>query len=257
MKRAKLIAGNWKMYKSSGETRAFLRAVHARSQEFTKSELVVFAQGPLLPFLKEEWKALAGGDFLSWGPQNIYWEEKGAFTGELSPVLARELGSEFALAGHSERRLYFGESNESAAKRALAAHAFGMKAVFCLGEQLADRDAGRTFDVLRAQVEPLFSLAKQMPEGFLFAYEPVWAIGTGRTATAAQAQEAHAFLRGLIAEAWGRDAAERVRLLYGGSVKPENARELMSQADVDGVLIGGASLEPTSFLAIAAAGKEC
>ncbi len=130
-----------------------------------------------------------------------------------------------------------------------------MKSVFCCGELLAERDSGRTFEVLRSQTKPLFEGAKNLPEGLAIAYEPVWAIGTGRTATANQAQEAHAFLRSLVQAAWGPDAAARVRILYGGSVKPENARELMGQADVDGVLVGGASLEPASFLAIAAAGK--
>jgi triosephosphate isomerase len=170
-------------------------------------------------------------------------------------VLARELGCGYALAGHSERRQFFGETNETAVKRALAAHKFGMKAVFCLGELLAERDAGRTFEVLQTQMVPLFAASSSLPDGFSIAYEPVWAIGTGRTATTAQAQEAHAYLRKLVAEAWGQDAAARVRILYGGSVKPENARELMSQPDVDGVLVGGASLDPASFLAIAAAGK--
>ena len=254
MKRAKLISGNWKMYKNAADTKAFLSAVAAKAADFSGCELLVFAQAPLLPVIQSEWK---GGGFLAWGPQSTYWEEKGAFTGELSPVLAKELGCRYALSGHSERRQFFGETNESAAKRALAAHSFGMRAVFCLGELLAERDAGKTFDVLRAQCAPLFAAARQAPEGFTFAYEPVWAIGTGRTATAAQAQEAHKFLRGLIAEAWGNDVAQRTRILYGGSVKPDNAKELMSQPDVDGVLVGGASLEAASFLAIAAAGKEC
>ena len=252
MRPTKLISGNWKMYKSVAEAKAFVQAVSARAGEFSGTELLVFPQAALL-------SAVAEGrpTCLSFGPQSIYWEEKGAFTGELSPTLARELGCAYALAGHSERRQFFGESNESAAKRALAAHAFGMKAVFCLGETLAERDTGRTFAVIQAQCAPLFALAKAAPEGFTFAYEPVWAIGTGRTATAAQAQEAHAFLREQVKVGWGPDAAARCRLLYGGSVKPENARELMSQADVDGVLVGGASLEPASFLAIAAAGKGC
>jgi triosephosphate isomerase (TIM) len=258
--RKKLIAGNWKMYKNFAETRAFLRAVHAREAEFRGSELVVFPQAPLLSLIGEEWEALsqpASGSWFSFGPQNIYWEEKGAYTGELSPALAKELKCRFALAGHSERRQFFGETHEGAVKRALAAHAFGMKAVFCVGEMLAERDAGKTFEVLKAQCAPLFAQVKTMPKGFNFAYEPVWAIGTGRTATAAQAQEAHHYLRGLVSEHWGPQAAAAARILYGGSVKPENSKELMSQADVDGVLVGGASLEAASFLAIAAAGKEC
>jgi triosephosphate isomerase (TIM) len=257
MKRPKLISGNWKMYKNAAETKSFLSSLQAKAADFAGCELLIFPQAPLLPLVKDEWAKLGGKGFLSWGPQNIYWEEKGAFTGELSPVLAKEMGCAWALAGHSERRQFFGETNESAVKRALAAHSFGMKAVFCLGEQLAERDAGKTFEVLEAQCAPLFASTKSAPAGFTFAYEPVWAIGTGRTASSAQAQEAHKFLRSLIARAWGDDGAQKTRILYGGSVKPENAKELMSQADVDGVLVGGASLEATSFLAIAAAGKEC
>ncbi|MGZ3693277.1 MAG: triose-phosphate isomerase [Bdellovibrionota bacterium] len=252
----KLIAGNWKMYKNAEEVSAFLAAVNAKASEFSGSDLLIFVQAPFLALVQAEWKKLGGGKWFNWGPQNIYWEEKGAFTGELSPVLAKSLGCSYALAGHSERRQFFGETNESAAKRALAAHKFGMKAVFCIGEQLADRDAGKTFDVIRAQCKALFALESKGPEGFCFAYEPVWAIGTGRTATSAQAQEVHAFLRKEISSAWGQDFAKSCRILYGGSVKPDNSADLMGQADIDGVLVGGASLEPASFLAIAAAGKR-
>jgi triosephosphate isomerase len=251
----KLIAGNWKMYKSAEEVTAFLQAVSLKAPEFSGSDLLVFVQAPFLALVQSEWKKLGGGNWLNWGPQNIHWEEKGAFTGELSPALAKSFDCAYALAGHSERRQFFGETNESAAKRALAAHKYGMKAVFCVGEQLADRDAGNTFAVIRAQCQALFSLAAQGPEGFSFAYEPVWAIGTGRTASSAQAQEVHAFLRKEITEAWGQEFAKKCRILYGGSVKPENSVELMGQADVDGVLVGGASLESASFLAIAAAAK--
>jgi triosephosphate isomerase len=257
MKRKKLISGNWKMFKNAAEAKTFLEAVHARAKDFASCELVIFPPAPLLPLIQWQWGQLAAGqNWFSFGPQNIYWEEKGAFTGELSPLLAKELGCTYALAGHSERRQFFGESHESAVKRALAAHKFGMKAVFCVGESLAERDAGRTFEVLRAQCAPLFALAPVLPDAFTLAYEPVWAIGTGRTATSLQAQEAHHYLRELLKGAYGNES-ERVRLLYGGSVKPENAKELMSQPDVDGVLVGGASLEAASFLAIAAASKEC
>lgn len=255
--RRKLIAGNWKMYKSLGDVGAYVKEVHKKMHDVAGAELLVFCQAALLPELKKEWFSLTGGApaGLGFGPQNIHWEEKGAFTGELSPALARELGCTYALAGHSERRQFFGETNESAAMRALAAHKFGMRAVFCVGEPLEVRDAGKTFDLIRAQCAPLFKMAAAAPEGFCFAYEPVWAIGTGRTATSAQAQEVHAFLRSEIEKAWGPQAAAAVRILYGGSVKPDNAHELMSQKDVDGVLVGGASLEATSFLAIAAASK--
>ncbi len=238
------------MYKNYAEAKAFVAAVAPVLWELSSTDLVVFTQAAILPLMRAETKLVTS---LHYGPQNIYWEEKGAFTGELSPALAKELGCEYALAGHSERRQFFGESSESAARRALAAHKFGMKAVFCVGEVLADRDGGRTFDVIRDQCAPLFQLSPQGPSGFSFAYEPVWAIGTGRTATTAQAQEAHAFLRQEIKRHWGEAFAQECRLLYGGSVKPENARELMTQADVDGVLVGGASLDPASFVAIAKA----
>lgn len=252
----KLIAGNWKMYKNSAETVEFLRVVASRAEEFSASDLAVFAQGPLLPLIEAESKKLGMGEWFAWGPQNTHWEEKGAFTGEISPLLARDFGCTYALAGHSERRQFFGETNETAAKRAISAHAHGLRSIFCLGEQLAERDAGITFEILRAQMKALFALAPKAPPGISVAYEPVWAIGTGRTATAAQAQEAHAFLRAEMKSAWGDQGAKSVRLLYGGSVKPDNAVELLSQSDVDGVLVGGASLDPASFLAIAAAGKE-
>ncbi len=246
------------MYKSLAEAKAFLQAMQdsLAKPEYknlgtaTGPELLVFPQTPAVQGLVQV--STLGARF-SFGVQNIYWEEKGAFTGELSPLLAKEIGATFALAGHSERRQFFGESNESAVKRALATHKFGLQSVFCIGERLEEREAGKTEQVLREQCEPLFRLSPQGIKDFVFAYEPVWAIGTGRTATSAQAEEVQAFLRGEIAKAWGRSYADECRILYGGSVKPENAKELMSQPNVDGVLVGGASLEAASFLAIAAA----
>lgn len=258
MARRKLISGNWKMYKSLGEAKDFVQSFadalgkkeYASLGTATGPELLVFPQTPAVPVLVA---ASSLGSRLAFGVQNIYFEEKGAFTGELSPLLAKEIGATYALAGHSERRQYFGETNESAAKRALAAHKYGMKTVFCIGERLEEREAGKTEAVLQAQCDALFKLSPQAVKDFVFAYEPVWAIGTGRTATSPQAEEAHAFLRAAIHRAWGEGAAQQSRILYGGSVKPENAKELMGQANVDGVLVGGASLEAASFLAIAAA----
>ena len=249
--RPQLIAGNWKMYKKASETQAFLSVLKERASEWQKKELLLFCQAPLLGLFQKESSRLA------YGPQNIYWEEKGAFTGELSPALAKEFGSTYALAGHSERRHIFGENNESCVKRALAAHAFGMKAVFCVGETLVERDSGNTLKVIREQCAPLFDIAPDAPIGFTFAYEPVWAIGTGRTATTEQAQEAHVFLRKEISASWGAEFAAGCRILYGGSVKPQNAKKLMQQPDVDGVLVGGASIEIDSFLEIAAAANRC
>lgn len=252
----KLIAGNWKMYKGKQETLSFLLSVKKRAAEFRQSELVIFAQAPLLSVFQQELaNSEYSGGWLQFGPQSIYWEEKGAFTGELSPNLIKEFGCGYALAGHSERRQFFGETNETAAKRAVATHKFGLRSVFCVGEHLAERDAGKTFDVLREQMRALFTIQPKGLANFSVAYEPVWAIGTGRTASSAQAQEAHAFLRAELKAAWGEEFAAKTRLLYGGSVKPENAKELLQQKDVDGVLVGGASLEADSFLAIAAAGN--
>lgn len=252
MARKKLVAGNWKMFKSLREAEAFVAALGAGKEFSAGIESVICAQAPLLPVLASALKAHGLTGRIQLGVQNIHWEEKGAFTGELSPLLAKEIGAAFALAGHSERRQFFGETDEIAVQRALAAHKHGMRAIFCVGERLNERDAGQTFAVLERQCAPLFAAAKQPPAGFVVAYEPVWAIGTGRTATAAQAQEAHAFLRTVFKKAWG-NAGESLQILYGGSVKPENSKELMGCADVDGVLVGGASLEAAGFLAIAAA----
>lgn len=244
--RVKFVAGNWKMYKNLTEARIFCEKFQ-NGQIPQGTEVAVFPPLPLVAPLAKEFSKV-----ISFGVQNMHWETQGAFTGELSPLLAKEIGAKFVLAGHSERRQFFGETNESAAKRAVSAHSNGMRAVFCVGEKLEDRDAGKTMDIIRAQCAPLFALSPTIPEGFVFAYEPVWAIGTGRTATSEQAEEVHASLRGEIAKAWGPEAAQKVQILYGGSVKADNAKELMSRTNVDGVLVGGASLDAASFLAIAA-----
>lgn len=263
--RKKLFAGNWKMYKSTKEAREFFAkflALFGERGGDRESEYVVLAQAPLLSVLQvgsslERKRMMEFGLDFAWGPQSIYWEAEGAFTGELSPRLAAELGSTYALAGHSERRQFFGETNESAAKRALAAHSFGMRAIFCVGENLEEREKGLIFDVLSAQCAALTQQSPTMPENFVLAYEPVWAIGTGKTATAAQAEEVHAFLRGYCAKAWGKEAATKLRILYGGSVKPQNSAELLSCPNIDGVLVGGASLDPVSFFEIAVNAEKC
>lgn len=251
----KLIAGNWKMFHTQSDGQKFLDAF-AGGVAKINSDLLIFPQSLVVSDLVKHWRAkhAAVANKLAFGTQNIHWEEKGAFTGELSPTLIKEAGCAYALAGHSERRQFFGETNESAAKRAIATHKLGLNSVFCLGERLEERDAGRTFKVLEEQCAPLFAMAASAPRGFTLAYEPVWAIGTGRTATAQQAEEAHAFIRKLLEQNW-RAGGASCRILYGGSVKPENAKELMSQPSVDGVLVGGASLDAASFLAIAQAAE--
>jgi triosephosphate isomerase len=188
------------------------------------------------------------------GAQDVYFEKNGAFTGEISVEMLKDLGVKFVLTGHSERRHVLGEAGSLVSKKAHAAYAAGLTVVHCVGEKLEERDAGTTFAVCQVQLEEL-SDAMQDPARLVIAYEPVWAIGTGRNATDAQAQEVHAYIRQTLGKMWNKDFADRVRIQYGGSMKPENAKGLLHQPDVDGGLIGGASLKPDSFLAIANAGK--
>ena len=218
-----LIAGNWKMFKTPSETAEFCRAFSAPAGV----DVVVC---PPYTSLRE---AVESG--LKVYAQNVHWEDEGAFTGEISVRMLLELGVGGAIVGHSERRQYFGETDETAWSRAEHALGAGLGAIYCVGEQDAEREAGHTEEVLRRQLSVL-----QSHERLVIAYEPVWAIGTGKTATPEQAQDAHAFIKSLI----------DVPVLYGGSVKPENAGVLLAQPDVDGALVGGASLEAESFTAI-------
>lgn len=179
--------------------------------------------------------------------QNVFFEEKGAYTGEISPVMLADIGCSHVIIGHSERRIYFGETNETVNKKIRAARKNGLQVIFCIGETLAEREAGLTFDILKKQLDE--GLREISHDGFVIAYEPVWAIGTGKTATTDQAQEAHEFIRRTLSSLFG-DAARRIRILYGGSVTPENIDVLMACADVDGALVGGASLKADSFARI-------
>ena len=225
-----LIAGNWKMNKTAEETAEFCHALKARSLP-DEVDVAIF---PAFTSLAAAVQALADTE-IAVGAQNVHWEEAGAFTGEVSAVMLRELGVYAAIVGHSERRQYCGESDESVSRRAAAALQAGLSVIACVGELEAEREAGETEDVLRRQV-----LALPEDEHLVVAYEPVWAIGTGKTATPDQVREAHAFIKGLL------DA----QVLYGGSVSPENAAELLAQEGVDGALVGGASLDLDSFVAI-------
>jgi triosephosphate isomerase len=218
-----LLAGNWKMFKGPAETRAFAEA-------FSPSEGVEAVVCP--PFVSLAAAVEAG---LTVFAQNVHWEDEGAYTGEVSAPMLRELGVAGAIVGHSERRQYFGETDDTVARRAAHALEAGLRVIACVGELEEERELGRTEDVLRRQV----SVLAPHP-ALVIAYEPVWAIGTGKTATPAQAQDAHAFVKSLL------DAP----VLYGGSVKPDNAEELLAQPDVDGALVGGASLDPDSFASI-------
>lgn len=248
-----LIAGNWKMYKSASEVRAFCEELQKKKLSLS-TDLAIFPQAVHLPIFADVLSTKPTK--ISWGPQNIFYKESGAFTGELSPLAAKELGATMAIVGHSERRQFFGETNRSAAERALGALAFGIQPIFCVGETLEERDANRTMEVINQQLAPIFDLSEEAISHFIIAYEPVWAIGTGKTATATQAQEVQAQIRKSVESHWGKENAANCRILYGGSVKPENAREILAQPDVNGALVGGASLEISSFLSIAAAANQ-
>jgi triosephosphate isomerase len=224
-----LIAGNWKMYKGPAETAEF--CLRLREEELEGVDVVLC---PPFVSLAVAVQLLAGTE-IAVAAQNVHWENEGAFTGEISAPMLRELGVYGAIVGHSERRQYFGDTDEAVAKRAAAALAAGLFVIACVGETEEERDGNRTEDVLRRQLSVL-----ERDDNLVLAYEPVWAIGTGKTATPEIAQEAHAFVKSQV------DAP----VLYGGSVKPDNAAELLAQPDVDGALVGGASLELDSFTAI-------
>ena len=225
------------MYKTAAETRAFCEALRDASP-LPQGDLAVVVCPPFTS-LEAAVDSLEGSGIRVFA-QNVHWAEEGAFTGEVSPRMLRELGVSGALVGHSERRQYFGETDETVARRAVAALDGGLDVIACVGESEEEREAGQTELVLRLQVESLVDAVGGVGDAFAIAYEPVWAIGTGRTATPEQAQEAHAFVKTIMDE----------MVIYGGSVKPENAEELLAQPDVDGALVGGASLEVESFASI-------
>ena len=240
--RRSLIAANWKMHGSAASIQAYLEALIEKTRD-AGPEVVICPPFTLLPLAV----LIAGGSAVEIGAQNCHWEEKGAFTGEVAAPMLAELGARWVIVGHSERRQYFGETDASAASRAKGAQRAGLSVIFCLGETLEQRDSGETLAVLERQSAALAGLD---PGSLAVAYEPVWAIGTGRNATPARAQEAHAALRRRASELLGREAAGALRILYGGSVKPENAASLLVEPDVDGALVGGASLDVEGFCAI-------
>ncbi len=245
--RVPLIAGNWKMHKTVRETLNYIRRFRELVSEVTDREIMI---APPFTALYPAGRELAGTN-IKLGAQNAHWAEKGAFTGEISPLMLKECGVEYVILGHSERRHLFGETDEMIRKRLSGVISAGLKPVLCVGETLTERESGKTFEVLERQVrEALSGFSAEELKALVIAYEPVWAIGTGRTATPEQAQEAHRYVRGLLAELFGKDFAETTRILYGGSVKPENIAELMAQSEVDGALVGGASLDPETFVRI-------
>jgi triosephosphate isomerase len=239
-----IIAGNWKMNKTSAEA---LDLVHGLKLELAGVKEVDIVVCPPFTALSEVSKAILDSN-IRLGAQNMSEHNVGAHTGEIAAVMLKEFSVRYVILGHSERRQYQKESDALISKKALAVHAASLKPILCVGETLAERESGQMQKVLETQVRgSLAGLSKEQMVETVLAYEPIWAIGTGKTASSAQAQEAHAFIRSVLAKMFDQTVARRVRIQYGGSVKPSNARELMGQADVDGALVGGAALEVRSF----------
>ena len=248
--RTPVMAANWKMHKTIPETIGFLDTFMPLARDIPEDREIVIAP----PFIGLETlcRAFLGRKHMSVAAQNMHYEEKGAFTGEISPVMLWDIGVKSVILGHSERRHVFGESDELIARKLASALSHDIRPIFCIGETLDQREAGETLKVLESQLsEGLTSVTESDMQNVIVAYEPVWAIGTGKTATPDQAQEAHSAVRSWIAEHFNSGIADQIRILYGGSVKPENVNELMALPDVDGALVGGAALEPESFAAIA------
>lgn len=246
-----VVAGNWKMHHGPKETQAFFQGLQL-PEGAGAHEILVF---PPSISLAAAVGSSARDPRIQLGVQNIHWEDKGAFTGEISAGMAKDAGATYVLIGHSERRHVFGETDEEVARKVTACRRHGLVPVVCVGEKLDERKAGRVDEVILRQLDAALDALEASPERFMLAYEPVWAIGTGETATPADASAAHATLRARLDERLGAARSTRVPILYGGSVKPDNATELMSARDVDGVLVGGASLDPASFAALVAAAR--
>ena len=241
--RKPIIAGNWKMHKTIAEALEFVSDIKDRVNN-EKVEAVICAPFTLLKDLKEATK----GTSIKIGAQNMHFEEKGAFTGEISPLMLKELDMDYVIIGHSERRQYFNETNETVNKKVLKALEVGIDPILCVGETLEEREAGNTKDVCKVQVEKaLENVSKEDIAKVVIAYEPIWAIGTGKTATSEDANDVIAYIRQVVANLY-KDLANEVRIQYGGSVKPSNVGEIMNQSDIDGALVGGASLESNDYI---------
>ena len=252
--RKKIVAANWKMNMTQAESARFVESFLRDIGDITDLEVVIIPPFTAIPRVSE---ALGRAHKIKIGAQNMYWEKSGAFTGEISAPLLRDLFVHYVVLGHSERRTLFGETDEIVNRKVRAALEGKLRPIVCVGETLQQRDKGNVEKILSTQLRgSLAGLSPKELRESVVAYEPVWAIGTGRNATPQQAQDAHAFIRRTLREMTDDTTAERVRIQYGGSVKPENARELMSQADIDGALVGGASLDPRSFAQICKAARE-
>ncbi len=245
--RKKLIAANWKMFKTPDQTRDFFRDFLPLVQGHDRDEIVVC---PTYLAIDAAITAAKGSN-IAIGAQDVYWQTEGAFTGEICASMLVAVGVTHVLIGHSERRQYFGETDDTVNLKLKSALEAGLIPIVCVGEVLEEREAGLTDDVLRRQCLRAFNkVSAKKAAHMVVAYEPVWAIGTGKTATPQMAADAHAIIRGETADSFGQEFADRLRILYGGSVKPENAHALMSEEEIDGALVGGASLDPKSFAAI-------
>lgn len=248
--RTRIAAGNWKMNLTAQEAEALATALVSNLADYQGSAKMILS--PPFPYLSQIVAATASkSDLISVAAQNVHQEAKGAYTGDTAASMIASVGATHVIIGHSERRTYYQESNALLASKIDIALANGLTPIYCIGETLDQREAGQTLDVIRAQVEEgSFHLSDAQFAEVIVAYEPVWAIGTGKTATPDQAQEVHAFIRGLISDKYGASIADDTTILYGGSVKPANANELFAQADIDGGLVGGASLKADAFTAI-------
>jgi len=251
--RKTIIAGNWKMYKNLKDGQDLAVALRRDLYKIENVDIVICPPFTLLAYLAD---ALETSN-IGVGGQDLYWQEEGAFTGEVSPTMLKDAGCQYVIIGHSERRQFFGETNETVNKKIKAALKCGLTSIVCVGENLQEREANKTFKVIEDHVNNgLSGISASDMLKLVVAYEPVWAIGTGKTATPEQAQEVHKFIRDLLKKNYSQEVADSVRIQYGGSVKPENIIELMNKPDVDGALVGGASLKADSFSAIVTKASE-
>jgi len=245
--RKPVIAGNWKLYKTTSEALELVNNLSPLVRQTRGVEIIV---APVFTVLGNVARSLAGTN-ISLAGQDCFWEEEGAYTGEVSPRMLSDAGCSYVILGHSERRQFFGETDETVNRKVRAALQGNLTVLFCVGETLQEREAEKTFLVIKKQLSGgLAGVTKDQLGKIIIAYEPVWAIGTGRTATESQAQEAHSFIREFLSGLYSNETANTIRILYGGSVKPENIKGLMAQPDIDGALVGGASLKAESFAAI-------
>ena len=253
--RKKIVAANWKMNMTQREAARFVDSLVLELDDVRDVEVVIVPPFTIIPKVAELLEAKAQS--IKLGAQNMYWERSGAFTGEISAAMLRDFFVHYVVLGHSERRQYFGETDEIVNKKVRAALEATLRPIVCVGETLEQRDKGNVEKILSIQLRgSLKDVNEKELQEIVVAYEPVWAIGTGRNATPQQAQEAHAFIRHTLSEISDETTADRIRIQYGGSVKPENARDLMTQADIDGALVGGASLDPRSFAQIVKAARD-